>query len=97
MIKSNISGYSLQAGTTLVQFLVQLGQDVTSDPDVVRAALQRFGISEASPPRDNQAVEIVSSLARLAAEGSTVCDMGVLVRVLSGLVSTSFGSHIVPL
>ncbi|KAF7440940.1 hypothetical protein PC9H_001289 [Pleurotus ostreatus] len=76
---------SLPAGTTLVQFLVQLGQDVTSDPDVVRAALQRFGISEASPPRDNQAVEIVSSLARLAAEGSTVCDMGVLVRVLSGL------------
>ncbi|KAG5220818.1 negative regulator of transcription [Salix suchowensis] len=85
VIKSNISGYSLPAGTTLVQFLVQLGQDITSDPDVVRAALQRFGISEASLPRDNQTVEIVSSLARLAAEGSTVCDMGVLVRVLSGL------------
>ncbi|KAL6309158.1 Not1-domain-containing protein [Sparassis latifolia] len=76
---------SLPPGTTLVQALVQLGGDITSDPDVVRALLTRFGISEASPPSDAQVVEIVSSLARLASEGSVICDVGSLVRALSSL------------
>ncbi|KAJ8507174.1 hypothetical protein ONZ45_g10423 [Pleurotus djamor] len=78
----------LSAGTTLVQFLTELGQDASSDTDIMHAALQRFGISETNPPRDAQVVEIVSSLARQAAEGSPVCDMTVLVRVLSSLNAT---------
>jgi len=72
-----------------VQTLIQLGPDITGDAEVVRALLTRFGISDASPPRDNQVVEIVSSLARLAAEGAALCDVGALVRALSSFVSLS--------
>jgi CCR4-NOT transcription complex subunit 1 len=75
-----------------VQTLIQLGQDITSDPDTVRALLLRFGISESNPPRDVQVVEIMSTLARLAAEGTTMCDVGALVRALSSLVSFSLFS-----
>lgn len=78
---------SLPPNTSLVQTLIQLGQDITNDPDTVRALLLRFGISESSPPRDNQIVEIMSTLARRAAEGTTICDVGALVRALSSFVS----------
>lgn len=78
--------HSLPPGTSLVQTLIQLGPDITSDPDTVCALLQRFGISEANPPRDPQLVEIMSNLARLAAEGTTLCDVGALVRELSSFV-----------
>jgi CCR4-NOT transcription complex subunit 1 len=78
---------SLPPNTSLVQTLIQLGQDITSDPDTVRALLLRFGISESNPPRDAQVVEIMSTLARLAAEGTTMCDVGALVRALSSFVS----------
>ncbi|KAN0075454.1 Not1 domain containing protein [Tylopilus felleus] len=73
---------SLPPGASLVQTLIQLGPEITSDADTVRALLVRFGISDANPPRDAQVVEIVSSLARLAAEGTTLCDVGALVRAL---------------
>lgn len=78
---------SLPPNTSLVQTLIQLGQDITSDPDTVRALLLRFGISESNPPRDAQVVEIMSTLARLAAEGTAVCDVGALVRAMSSFVS----------
>jgi CCR4-NOT transcription complex subunit 1 len=58
---------SLPPGASLVQTLIQLGPEITSDADTVRALL-RFGISDANPPRDVHVVEIISSLARLAAE-----------------------------
>ncbi|KAI5983751.1 Not1-domain-containing protein [Pisolithus albus] len=74
---------SLPPGTSLVQTLIQLGPEISSDADTVRALLVRFGISDTNPPRDNQVVEIISSLARLAAEGTTLCDVGALVRALS--------------
>jgi CCR4-NOT transcription complex subunit 1 len=80
---------SLPPGTSLVQTLIQLGPDITSDPDTVCALLQRFGISDANPPRDAQLVEIMSNLARLAAEGTTLCDVGALVRALSSFVRVS--------
>ncbi|KAG9318169.1 Not1-domain-containing protein [Chiua virens] len=73
---------SLPSGASLVQTLIQLGPEITSDVDTVRALLLRFGISDANPPRDAQVIEIVSSLARLAAEGTTLCDVGTLVRAL---------------
>ncbi|KAF8431772.1 Not1-domain-containing protein [Boletus edulis BED1] len=73
---------SLPSGASLVQTLIQLGPEITSDADTVRALLLRFGISDANPPRDAQVVEIISSLARLAAEGTTLCDVGALVRAL---------------
>lgn len=79
---------SLPPGTSLVQTLIQLGPDITSDPDTVCALLQRFGISDANPPRDAQLVEIMSNLARLAAEGTTLCDVGALVRALSSFPAT---------
>ncbi|KAJ7490147.1 hypothetical protein B0H11DRAFT_1912166 [Mycena galericulata] len=49
---------------------------------VVRA-LMRFNISDANPPRDSLVVEIMSTLGRVAAEGTTMCDVGALVRALS--------------
>jgi hypothetical protein len=82
----------LPPGTSLVQTLIQLGPDITSDPDTVRALLQRFGILDANPPQDAQLVEITSNLARLAAEGTTLCDVGALVRALSSFVRVSLTS-----
>ncbi|KAG8732244.1 hypothetical protein FRC11_014912 [Ceratobasidium sp. 423] len=75
---------SLPPGTSLVQTLLQLGPDITSDHESVRALLARFGITDQNPPRDAQVVEIVSTLARYAAEGKALCDVGALVRALSG-------------
>ncbi|KAG9120265.1 hypothetical protein FRC07_004317, partial [Ceratobasidium sp. 392] len=74
---------SLPPGTSLVQTLVQLGPDITADQDSVRALLTRFGITDQAPPRDSQVVEIVATLARYAAEGKQLCDVGALVRALS--------------
>ena len=56
----------------------------------VRAFLPRSGISDANPPQDAHVVEITSGLARLAAEGTTLCDMGALVRALGSFVSSNF-------
>ncbi|CCM03832.1 uncharacterized protein FIBRA_05981 [Fibroporia radiculosa] len=78
-----LSTFCLSAGTTLVQTLAQLGPDITADPDVVRALLARFGVSESNPPRDDQVVEIVQNLARLASEGAVLPDVGALIRALS--------------
>ncbi|PCH38713.1 Not1-domain-containing protein [Wolfiporia cocos MD-104 SS10] len=80
---------SLPPETTLVQALVQMGADVTSDPEVIRALLVRYGISDKDPPTDKQVVEIIESLARLASEGAALPDVGSLVRALS-----SFGGKI---
>lgn len=81
-----------------MQILIQLGPDITNDPDCVRALLARFGISDANPPRDVQIVEIMSTLARLAAEGTVMCDVGSLVRALSSFVSIThfFPSILLP-
>ncbi|KAI0928230.1 hypothetical protein AcW2_004306 [Taiwanofungus camphoratus] len=80
-----LPGLSLQPGTSVVQTLVQFGPDITNDPDVVRALLSRFGLTEANPPHDAQVVEIVSTLARLASEGAQLPDVGSIVRALSSL------------
>ena len=66
---------------------MQLGPEITSDADVVRALMTRFGISETSPPSDAQVVELVTSLARLASEGTMLPDVGAVVRALSSFVS----------
>jgi CCR4-NOT transcription complex subunit 1 len=71
----------------LGQALVQLGPDITSDPELIRSLLFRFGISDQNPPRDVQVVELFVNLGRLAAESSSLCDVGALVRALSGFVS----------
>ncbi|KAF9475663.1 Not1-domain-containing protein [Pholiota conissans] len=73
---------SLQANTTLVDVLVQLGPDITSDLEVVRGLLERFGITESNPPRDAQVIDIISTLSRLATEGSMICDVGTFIRAL---------------
>ena len=69
-----------------MQVLIQLGPDIINDVETARALLLRFGISDTNPPRDNQVVEIMTTLARLAVEGTTMCDVGVLVRALSSFV-----------
>lgn len=79
--------HSLPPGTTLVQCLIQLGADITNDVEVARALLARFGINEQNPPKDFQVVEIFSTLGRHAADGVALCDVGVLVRAISNLVS----------
>lgn len=78
---------SLPPGTSLVQTLCDLGPEITSEPATVRALLQRFGITETSPPTDPQVVEIISTLSRFAAEGTQLCDAGALIRALSCFVS----------
>lgn len=80
-----------------MQFLIQLGPDITADVDVVRAVLERFDITEATPPWDSQAIDIMGTLGRLAAEGAVLCDTGALVRALSSFVrypSTAISSYI---
>ncbi|EJF62472.1 Not1-domain-containing protein [Dichomitus squalens LYAD-421 SS1] len=79
---------SLPPGTSLVQALVQLGPDITSDADVVRSLMARFGISEVNPPTDAQVVDLVTSLARLASEGTSLPDVGAVVRALSSFNSS---------
>ena len=83
------SHFSLPPGTSLVQALVQLGADITSDPDLVRALLELFGFTEQNPPREGQVIDIVSTLGRLAVEGSPLCDVRALTRTLASFVSTS--------
>ncbi|KAF8636597.1 hypothetical protein AX17_003407 [Amanita inopinata Kibby_2008] len=83
MLHAIIPNISLPAGTSLVQFLIQLGPEVTADTDTVRAVLERFDIIEAKPPRDSQVVDVMGTLGRLAAEGTVLCDTGALVRALS--------------
>ena len=77
--------YSLPPGTSLVQCLVQLGADITNEVEVVRALLARFGFNEQNPPKEPQVVEIFSTLGRLAADGTALCDVGALVRAISSL------------
>ena len=89
---NRVQSCSLPPGASLVQTLIQLGPEITSDADTVRALLPRFGISDANPPRDTHVVEIISSLARLAAEGTTLCDVGALVRALGSFVSSNFST-----
>jgi CCR4-NOT transcription complex subunit 1 len=49
--------------------------------------LTRFGITEQNPPNDAQAIEIFTALGRFAAEGTSLCDVGAVVRALSSFVS----------
>jgi CCR4-NOT transcription complex subunit 1 len=81
---------SLPAGTTLVQAFNQLGPEITSDTDTVLALMHRFGISEANPPKDSTVIEYMVVLARLAADGSVLGDVGSFVRAISSYVSTLF-------
>ncbi|KAH9483822.1 CCR4-NOT transcription complex subunit 1 [Psilocybe cubensis] len=73
---------SLPPATSLVEVLIQLGPEITSDPEIVKALLERFGITDSNPPRDDQVVEIVSTLSQLAGEGAVICDVGAFVRAL---------------
>ncbi len=85
---------SLPSGTTLVQLIVQLGPDLTSNANVLRGALGRFGISEHQTPSEAQNVELLSTLGRLAAEGTPMGDIGLLVQMMSAFVSCGlFDSH----
>ena len=59
---------------------------MTSDPDIMLALLARFGMSEATPPQDEQVVEVVSQLSRMASEGPVSVDVGTLVHTLASLV-----------
>ncbi|KAL5529441.1 hypothetical protein ACEPAG_5426 [Sanghuangporus baumii] len=75
---------SLPPQTGLVQALNQFGPEITSDTDVVKGLLARFGITEQNPPTTEQIVEIFSTLSRLTVENAQLCDVGALVRALSG-------------
>ncbi|KAG6820801.1 hypothetical protein H0H93_011566, partial [Arthromyces matolae] len=74
---------SLSPNTSLVDLLLQLGPDITSDADVVRSLLGRYGITDANPPRDHALLETMTALSRQAAEGKPLCDVGALVRAFS--------------
>lgn len=88
-----IALYSLLPNTSLVDILLEFGPEITSDPDVVRSLLARYGITDANPPRDVQVVETMTILARHATEGRTICDVGSLVRALSSFVRRHLSSH----
>lgn len=90
VIFSHIICCSISTHNSLVQVLILLGPDLTSDPEAVRGLLERFGITSANPPLDTQVVELISILASLAAEGSTICDVGALIRALASFVSVPY-------
>ena len=73
-----------------MQLLVQLGPDLTSNANVLRGVLGRFGISEHHPPSDALNVELFSALGRLAAEGTPMGDVGLLVQMMGAFVSRWF-------
>lgn len=70
--------------------MIQLGPEMTSDPDIMLALLARFGMSESSPPQDEQIVDIVSQLSRLASEAMVSVDVGTLVHTLGSLVCLKY-------
>lgn len=86
ILKQVLPRISLLPNTTLPQVLVQLGHELTTDPEVLRALLQRFGLTDANPPKDMQVLEIISRMARYAVEGHQLCDIGALVRALASYV-----------
>ena len=53
--------------------------------------MHRFGISETNPPKDAAVVEYMVVLARLAADGSVLGDVGSFVRAIGSFVSILFG------
>jgi len=81
---------SISPHNSLVQVLISLGPELTSDPEAVKGLLERFGITSTNPPRDTQVVELMSTLASLAAEGNIICDVGALVRALVSFVSVIY-------
>ena len=56
--------------------------------------MHRFGISETNPPKDGIVVESMVVLARLAADGSVLGDVGSFVRAIGSFVSILFQSVI---
>ncbi len=82
--------FSIPPNTSLVHVLISLGPELTNDADAVKSLLERFGITAAKPPRDTQVIEIISTLARFAAEGNVICDVGALVRAFVAYVSVLY-------
>ena len=52
--------------------------------------MHRFGISDTNPPKDATIIEYMVVLARLAADGSVLGDVGSFVRGISSFVSVLF-------
>ena len=71
----------------MVQTLVMLGPEISSDLEVIKAVLSRFGINDRNLPTDAFVSDLIGSLARLTVEGSAACDVGALVHALSSFVS----------
>lgn len=86
-LKQILPRISMQPNTTLAQALTQFGPEWTSDIEVVRALMARFGITDANPPTDLQVLEAINRLARFAIEGSAMPDVRVLVRAFNTYVS----------
>jgi len=80
---------SLPSGTTLAQLIVQLGPELASNVNVLRGVLGRFHISELHAPSDAQNIELFSTYGRLAAEGTPIGDIGLLVQMMGAFVSFS--------
>ena len=78
---------SLRKNDRLVDVLLNLGPDITGDPDIIFAIFRRFGYSDVSPPEDTEVLEILTGLAALAAEGVQLCDTNALVKTLISFVS----------
>jgi hypothetical protein len=56
--------------------------------------MHRFGISETNPLKDAAVIECIVVLARLAADGSLLGDVGSFVRAIGSFVSILFQSVI---
>lgn len=48
---------------------------------------------EQNPPREAQVIEIISTLGRLAVEGTPLCDVGALIRTLASFVGADTKFH----
>jgi len=58
--------------------------------------MHRFGISETNPLKDATVIEYMVVLARLAADGSVLGDVGSFVRAIGSYVSVLFQNAISP-
>lgn len=90
VLKQILPRINLSQGTTLAQALTQLGPELTTDKEIVRAMFAKFQITEANPPTDLQVLEVINRLAKFAIEGTSMPDIRGVVKAFNSFVCVPF-------
>lgn len=90
VLKQVLPRISLPQGTTLAQALTQLGPELTTDKEIVRAMFARFGITDSNPPTDLQVLEVINRLAKYAIEGNAMPDIRGAVKAFNSYVCSQY-------